>query len=91
MKLEEYLAKELKITEEEATKIAEALHSYKNLYGHHNKYKNSKNKDVAELYLSNDCELDKIHCNCCENHCKLSAPNCQHGQNIRAKIMKSNK
>lgn len=90
MKLEEYLAKELKITEEEATKIAEALHSYKNMYDHHHKEKASKN-DEAELYLSNDCELDKIHCNCCENHCKLSAPNCQRGQNIQAKIMKSNK
>lgn len=97
MKLEEYLKEQLNITEEEAQRIAEVFYAYKKEYGHkHRHHHEGDNKqdiysmisESKEECISNNYELEKIHCNGCPNNCMLSNPNCGRGQMIQEEISK---
>lgn len=99
MKIEDFLQDKLNITEEEASKIANALHEYKNLYGkHHHHHEESNNEDIYSMIsetkeecLTNNYELEKIHCNGCPNNCNLVTPKCGRGEMLKNEFSKNQK
>ena len=78
MKLEEYLSEKLNISLEDATKIAQVFHEYKEEYGHkHHHHSHEQNHRINPA--------DDEHCEGCGNHCSVDHLQCERGKELQEK------